>query len=465
MAVAVLAPAAATGLALPFTGHGPAVPALLYLLGVVVAAALGRSWSGLGAALLSFIGLNFFFTVPRHTLRVTKTDDLIALLIFLLVSAIVGTLLTRALEERARAQSREEETRLLYSLALRIRSGDPLDKVLNDFAGAMLETFALARCEVRANDGGGVSLNVSASAGDGDPAEAAPSMEVPLAAGTRELGSLVVTRPPGAPPFSRADREILTAIASQAALALERARLDEEIRGARLDSEANEARAALFSSVTHDLRTPLASIKAGVSSLLQPDVSYDAEQERDLLQTVLEETDRLNRLVGNILDLARVRARALEPAKTTTSLEDVIEAVLARMGPRLKGFSVRTILRPDLPDIPMDPVQIDQVMTNLIENAVRFSPPGGEILISVAPWRSAQRVRVADQGPGIPAEDRERVFEAFHRGEAGDGHTGTGLGLAIARAVIEAHGGRIWIEGAPGGGAAVVFDIPAGDRI
>lgn len=458
VAAAVIAPAVVTFVSLPLRHHGAVIPTLLYLLAVVVAAALGRLWSGLAAAVLSFLGLNFFVTPPLHTLRVEKAEDLAALFVFLAVSAIVGALLARALEERAHAQRREEETMMLNTLALRLRSGEPLEKVLTDFAGTMLAHFALERCDVRADDESGIVLEVSVPEGAPQPGADAPTLAVPLESNGRGFGAITVVRRSGEPAFAREERRILTGIAVQTASALERARLDGEVHRTRMEAEANLARAALFSSVTHDLRTPLASIKAGVSSLLQTDVVYDPEEQRDLLQTVLEETDRLNRLVGNLLDLSRVRAGALTPSKTKVSLEEVIEAVLARMRPQLQERSVRSVIRPDLPDIPLDPVQIDQVMTNLLENAIHFSPPASEILVSVAPWRSVLQVRVADQGPGIPSGDRERVFDAFYRG--GGRGSGTGLGLAIARAIIESHGGSIRVEGSPSGGAAIVFELP-----
>ena len=158
-----------------------------------------------------------------------------------------------------------------------------------------------------------------------------------------------------------------------------------------------------------------------------------------------------------------MRAGALVPAKELTAIEDVLDSVLHRMRSRLANVTVRTIIRPDVPDIPIDPVQIDQVLSNLLENAARFSPPGGEVLVSASLWRRSVQVRIADQGPGIPPEDRERVFEAFYRRDAGDGRGGSGLGLAIARAVVLGHGGRIFIEGAPSGGTAVVFELPVAD--
>jgi two-component system sensor histidine kinase KdpD len=429
------------------------------MLAVVAAAAIGGLWSGLGAALLSFLGLNFFFTPPRNTFRVGKPEDLVALIVFLIVAAIVGMLFARAVEGRNRAARREREARLLNYFASKLLSGEPLERVLDDFAAALLEPFGLARCEihVRADDlvlDGG---SARPEGGDG------PSVSVPLMAGDDMFGNLLAVRRSGLEPIGGDDRALLEACAKQVAVAVERTRLDRRVEGARLDAETNQLRAALFSSVTHDLRTPLASIKAGVTSLLDEGVTLDAAQRRDLLATVLEETDRLNRLVGNILDLARVRAGALVPAKQLAAVDEVIESVLHRMAPALSRVRVRTLVRPDIPDVPMDPVQIDQVISNLLENAARFSPPGGEILVSVAPWHRSVQVRVADEGPGIPAAERDRVFEAFFRGDGAGGRPGSGLGLAIARAVVLAHGGRIWIEGSPSGGTAVVFELPAMD--
>jgi two-component system sensor histidine kinase KdpD len=214
--------------------------------------------------------------------------------------------------------------------------------------------------------------------------------------------------------------------------------------------------------VTHDLRTPLATIKASVTSMLGDGV-HDPTQERELLETVLEETDRLNRLVGNIVDLARVRAGALVPAKELTSIEDVLESVLHRLAPRHERVSIRTLVRPDLPDVMIDPVQIDQVLTNILENAVRFSPPGGEILVAVTPWRDGVQVRVSDRGPGVAPEDRERIFEPFYRpaGTREDG-AGVGLGLALVRQIARRHGGDVRCLPRDGGGTC--FEVELGRR-
>jgi two-component system sensor histidine kinase KdpD len=276
------------------------------------------------------------------------------------------------------------------------------------------------------------------------------------------LGTLVAERPLGRRPMTPEEHELLEAATRQAAVALDRARLDARARLAQLDAETNQLRAAMFSSVTHDLRTPLASIKAGVTSLLDEHVTHDAAQERELLTTILEETDRLNRLVGNILDLARIRAGALIPRRSPTAVDEVAEAVVARMRPRLQAsrVAVELVIAPDVPEIPADPVQLDQVLTNLIENAVRHSPASGTVRIHVGTVDGAVRVRVADEGPGIAAEDREKVFEAFYRGRETPESAGTGLGLAIVRAIVTAHGGRIWVEETTGGGTAMVFEVP-----
>jgi two-component system sensor histidine kinase KdpD len=274
------------------------------------------------------------------------------------------------------------------------------------------------------------------------------------------IGQISVVRTSSRTPVSEDEEEVLRTFAAQIALAIEGARLAEEARRAQVDAETSNMRAALFSSVTHDVRTPLASITASVDNLMDPEAHLSAEDRVELLKTIRQEADRLNRLVGNLLHLARVRAGGLEPVKRSESVNDVIEGVVARLQPVLEGREVRLMVR-DLPEIPLDVDQIDQVITNLLENAVRFSRPGSPITVTTARWRDTVQVRVADQGVGIQPADRERVFEPFVRGDtAREG--GTGLGLSIARALVRAHGGRIWIEGAPGGGTAVTFQLPVG---
>jgi two-component system, OmpR family, sensor histidine kinase KdpD len=456
--ISVAAPAAALGLALLIQPQRELGALSLFLLAVVGASVTGGVWAGVGSSLLGFLALNFFFTEPLHTFHVRNRDDVVALVVFLVVALLVGWVVARAVGERDRASRREREARLLHYFATKALSGEPLDRVMDDLAAALVDALRLATCRIEAAAGGR-----SFSAVRAQPAVIPASpVRISIASGGTTFGTLAAARPSDAEGLSPEDERLLLAAARQIAVLLERAELDAQVADARLEAERSQTRAALFSSVTHDLRTPLASIKAAVTSLLQEDVELDTAQRLELLRTVREETDRLNRLIGNIVDLARVRAGALVPAKEPTALDEVVEAVLHRME-ATSGVTVHTNLR-DVPEVPVDPVQIDQVLSNLIENAVRFSSPGGEIVVSVAPWHANVQVRVTDHGPGIAPQDRQRVFEPFATGGSmPDARAGSGLGLAIARAIVLAHGGRIWIEGVPGGGTAVVFELPMRD--
>jgi two-component system sensor histidine kinase KdpD len=454
--------ATATAVAVPVPGEGLVASTALLMMSVVVASILGGGWAGVGAACASFLALNFFFTSPRGTLRVSAAEDVVALLVFLTVAAVVGALVARALDERDRAARRERERRVLTELGSRLVGGEPLPLALEGLARSVVDLFGLARCTIEVRRPDGIRR---AEAGEPVPSgtegrsdeRRPPADVIDLSAGPLELGTLTVIERPGERRLDHDDRRLLRAIAGQTALALERARLDAEVREALLESEANRLRAALFASVTHDLRTPLASITASATSLLNDDAAHSPDQRRELLLTIAEESQRLDRVVGNIIDLARIRSGTLVLDRQLMPLEEIVDAVLARLRPVLEGFRVRTVMRPDLPMVFVDPIQLDQVLTNLLENAARFSPPSGEILVSATAWRSQAVIRVSDRGPGIPPEERERVFEEFRTGGEGDR---PGLGLSIARAIIQAHGGRTWIEPSPGGGATVAFEVP-----
>ena len=458
-AVSVLMPAAALGVGLVVQPERELGAVSLFLLAVVAAAVVGGIWAGVGSSVIGFLALNYFFTEPLHTFRVNDRDDVVAIVTFLIVALVVGSVVARAVHERVRAMRREREARLLNLFATKALSGEPLERVLNDLSTALIDALRLSSCviEVLAGSRPYELRRTSPRSTAGSPTT------LEIASGHHAFGTLTAVRSEE-DELSAEDVRLLEAAARQIAVMLERATLDERLRDARFDAEKSQARAALFSSVTHDLRTPLASIKASATALLQNDLELDPEQRLELLHTVVEETDRLNRLIGNILEIARARAGALVPSKEPTALDEVVDSVLHRMQPVLGGVRVRTLLR-DAPDVAADPVQIDQVLSNLIENAVRFSAPGGEVVVSTAAWHSTVQVRVVDHGPGIAPADRDRVFEAFARvgASAADEAGSSGLGLAIAKAIVEAHGGRIWIEGVPAGGTAVVVELPVAD--
>jgi two-component system sensor histidine kinase KdpD len=449
LAAAIAGPALVTLLAIPESHPSTAIVALLYVLTVVVAARVGGLFGGIAASTLSFLALNFFFTPPLHTLAVGALEDFVALVVFLIVSVVVGVLFSSALAERSRAQRREMEARLLNRLATRLMSGESAADVLTGFARGVCEIFGFARCEVVTD------LAETASAGTGE-ASLGEWAEVPVMARGNEVGTIRYAfeddRQLGAE-----DDAILRSLATQLGLALDGLRLSLDVRRAELEAQASQLKAALFSGVTHDVKTPLAAIITSVTSLI--DGSGFTEQERrEHLDTIRQEADRLHRVVNNLLDVARLRAGALVAEKTPTAIEEVLESVVRRLRPLLAEREVDLRISDDIPDVPMDVVQIDQVLTNLIENAIKFSPAGSRITLAAVGDPHGVRVTVSDMGSGVPKEDRSRLFEPFETG--GTMGSGTGLGLTIAKAIVVAHGGRIWVSEGPGGGAAFTFELP-----
>jgi two-component system, OmpR family, sensor histidine kinase KdpD len=429
-----------------------AVAALVYVLAVVGATAMGGQIAGLVAAPLSFLALNFFFTPPRYMFVVDKAEDLLALVVFLVVALTVGTLLSLALSSRDRMQLRELEARLMSRLSTHLLSGEPIEEELQRFAQALVELFDLAACDIDTV----VTPHPIRSSAEGVTSKGA-RLTLPMIAKGRSIGALSILGKGQS--LSAAQRGAAEAFARQLAVALEGVRLSDEARKVQVEVEATRLRAALFSSVTHDLRTPLGSITTAVTSLLDPGGTFTDEQRIEHLDTIREEAVRLNRLVGDLLDLSRLRAGALVPSKVEASIDEIVESVLRRLRSQLASRELVVEIQENVPDVPMDVMQIDQVLTNLIENAVKYSVPTSAITVSASGWGGGIRVRVANVGARIPKEDRERFFEPFVRGE-GHAVAGTGLGLAIARAIVVAHGGRIWIDDAPAGGTAVAFELP-----
>jgi two-component system sensor histidine kinase KdpD len=457
---AILLPALATGvgsLVPAKSSSSPTDAAMLYLLSVVGAALVAGLAGGLVASVESFLGLNFFFTPPLRTFAVAKSDDLLALIVFLVVSVLVATLLAKTLAQRARAERGEREALLLYRNSSHLLGGEPLPTALGQFARDMVELFGLARCEVSTlgpPDAPDLAASAGAAIGPG-----VAGVTLPLRTERGIFGQVVVyPQSPGG--LEERQVALAGAFAGQVALAVEAAILAEQTRRSQADAEAARVRAALFSSVTHDLRTPLAAIKASATSLLDGDVIFDAAQRTDLLQTIAEESDHLNRLIANLLGLSRLRAGALVPEKTAAPVEDVIEGAVNRLRKRWRGVAIRIQGSDTIPPVPMDLLQIDQVVSNLVENAVKFRGNDQPVEVAAAARDGWVEVTVADHGPGIPTGERERVFEEFYRRGAGAVEGGVGLGLAISRAIVEAHGGSMWVADTAGGGATVGFRLP-----
>jgi two-component system sensor histidine kinase KdpD len=293
--------------------------------------------------------------------------------------------------------------------------------------------------------------------GDLEPGRA---VTVPMRAGETVVGALVVfAGGPDSLGFGEAERRVLATFANQAALAVEQGQRDEERRYAEALVETDRLRTALLNSVSHDLRTPLASIKASASSLLDPEVHWDAQQRREFLVTIDTEVDRLTRLVHNLLDMSRIEAGALDPRPVETSVADLVSPVVRRARQRTRQ-RVDADVPDDLPTVLVDPVRADQLLTNLVDNARTYAP-GGPVAVVARPGALGEvEIRVIDHGPGIPGPERERVFGQFYRLKAGGRRPGgTGMGLAICRGIARAHGGRLWVETTPGGGSTFVLTL------
>jgi two-component system sensor histidine kinase KdpD len=255
-------------------------------------------------------------------------------------------------------------------------------------------------------------------------------------------------------------RALLDVFAGQIASALERSRLAEQAQRANLEMEAERLRSSLLSSVSHDLRTPLSVITGAASALLQSEPEIAAEARRDLAETIHEEALRLNRLVRNLLEMTRLASGAVKIAKEWQPIEGVIGASLGRLEEQLRGRKVDVRVPSDLTPVPIDDLLIEQVFINLLENAAKYTPNGTPIDISAHRDRDTVVVEIADRGPGIPGDLVDRIFEKFYRLPRESAGGGAGLGLAICRAIVEAHGGRIWAENRDGGGAIFRFTLP-----
>jgi two-component system, OmpR family, sensor histidine kinase KdpD len=420
---------------------------MLYLLAVVVVAAIGGLWPALVASVVAFVLANWYLTPPLHELSIQKTEDLLALVVFLLVAGVVSELVNvaaRKSADAARARAEAETLALLGGQLLTEK--DPLPPLINTLRTA----FALSAVAVLRRSGDGWVIETSTGA----PAPASPDDGDVSIQIDSEMQLVVV-----GPGMAAEDLALLQAFTSQLALALERRQLRAEAAIAAGLAEASDLRAALLAAVSHDLRTPLSSIKAAATSLLQRDVEWTPQATREFLATIDEETDRLNTLVGNLLDMSRLQSGALQLSMRDIGLDEVVPAAMKGLGER--GHDVEISVDERLPRVRADAALLERVIANVVDNAVAWSPPGEAVRVEAGAIAGRVDLRVVDQGPGIPADERERIFLPFQRlGDQSNG-TGTGLGLAVARGFVEAMGGEITVEDTPGGGLTMVVSLEA----
>jgi two-component system sensor histidine kinase KdpD len=448
---------------------------------IIVALALGRGPAILASA-LGALAFDFFIVPPRFTLTVDDTEYLLTFLGLFAVGVLISTLTARFRTQAEMAERRAGETAILNELSRDLAAAGSLDAIIHAVIANIGDVFGreVALLLPEAGRSGPLALggqspgfvfsqqeqevaqwafDHSQPAGRGtDTLAAAEARYLPLKTARGAVGVLGVKPVDPAAYLTPDQRRLLEAFASLAALAVERAQLAEEAERARIQVESERLRNSLLSSVSHDLRTPLAGITGAASSLLAGGPSLDAATQRELAQSIYDEANRLNALVRNLLDMTRLEAGGIQVHKAWQPLEDVIGAALTHMEQPLAGRPVSVRLDPDLPLAPLDEVSIEQVLVNLLENAVKYTPPGSPVDLSAWPDEAKVTVEVADRGPGLAAGDEARVFEKFYR--AGNTGVGVGLGLAICRGIVEAHGGRIWAENRPGGGAAFRFELP-----
>jgi two-component system sensor histidine kinase KdpD len=444
-------------------GHADLSVALsTYLLLVVAVAAIGGVWPAALAAIAGFLLSNYYFSPPIHTFTIADARDVLALLLFLVVAGVVSVLVDLSARTTATAIQARADARMLARVAGRMVApeGNPLPALLEE----LMVAFRLEAAAVLRSEGAGLPAGATSGA---DHAPVGPWSTV-AAAGTQPPAApdgaslvlpltdreLLVLRGPG---LTAEDRDILTAFAAQLSTALESDRLHAEAAEADSLARANQLRSALLAAVSHDLRTPLASIKAASSSLLSDQLTFGPDETRILLQTIDDESDRLNSLVENLLDMSRLQTGSMDVLRQSTDIGELIEAAIDSLGPR--GEDVALAPSGELPRIHTDPVLLERVFANLIDNSLLHA--GGKGLrIEAGTVAGRVDIRIIDRGPGIRPEDRDRVFRPFQRLGDSDNRTGVGLGLAVARGFVEAVGGELDVEDTPGGGCTMVVRIP-----
>jgi two-component system sensor histidine kinase KdpD len=433
--------------------------ALLYLLPVGVTATVGGLGPGIIAALASFFSLNYFFLPPYGTLMVHQSQHLLALLVFLVLAILISQLVGRMTTSLATARARENETTRLYELSLALTRLHREPDILNNLAQHILETFQAAQVEIFVEGEAQTGLvRLPEKDSEGSSLSGQPTALVSLQGSQRMLGEIRLWRPGKL--LNPADERLLRTYASQGVLALERTRLAASESRARILEESDRMKTALLSSVSHELRTPLATIKAAVTSLRSEDIPWEDEARRDLLAAVEEESDHLNLLVGNLLNMSRIEAGALQLKRRWNVLAEIAAPAAAKARHAGKGHRIELDIPEELPLVYVDEILMEQVFNNLLSNSLKYSPANSIIKISARPQdEQTVWVQVDNQGPAVSEADLEKIFEKFHRVTAADQITGTGLGLSICKGIVEAHQGRIWAENLEQG-FAIRFTLP-----
>ncbi len=447
-------------------GLGVSNVALVLLVAVLASAVTFGLWPSLFACLVSALAYNFFFLPPLYTFTIAEPENVITLMVFVLVAAIASNLTARVRMQAIVARQRAATTEDLYRFSRKLAGIATLDDLLWATAYQMAHMLRLHVVLLLPE---GEELNVRAGyppedtledadlaaakwtiqhgqeAGRGaDTLPGARRLFLPMRTARGVVAVIGLDSSRDGALLTPDQRRLLDSLADQTALAIERLHLSEEMDRARVAAETEKLRSALLTSISHDLRTPLASILGSVTSLKQYRGQMGEADQEQLLGTIQEEAERLNHFIANLLDMTRLESGALAPNLEPVDLGDVVGSVLRRVRPLVQQHKVTLDVEQGLPMPRLDPVLFEQVLFNLLDNAAKYAPAGTAITLRARREGAALKVQVLDEGPGLPEDDRERVFDKFYRVRAGDKQrAGTGLGLAIARGFMEAMGGTI----------------------
>lgn len=454
---------------------------MVYLLGVVLVASRSEPGPSIFASILSVAAFDFFFVPPFLTFHVSDTQYFVTFAVMLVVALVISGFTVRIRWLAEAAGQRERRTAALYALSRELAGTRGVAGILAAATRHIAEVFhgrvlvflpdAAGALKPQASSGG-YELDATETSvsrwvfGNNQPAgrgtgthPGAQALYLPLAASRGTIGVIGV-KPTDAHVLETPEQlHQLETFANQTALAIERGLLAEEAHAAQVRMETEKLRSSLLSSVSHDLRTPLAAITGAASSLVETGDRLDPSTRREMLETIGDEANRLSRLVHDLLEMSRLEAGAVQARMEWHPFEEILGAALARAGKIHEERQIVTRLAENLPMVSVDDVLIEQVLVNLLDNAAKYSPSDSPIEVTARFDDGAILVEVADRGPGLPSEDLERAFEKFYRGKAPRGH-GVGLGLAICRGFVEVHGGRIWATNRPDGGTVFRFTLP-----
>ncbi|VUD74440.1 Sensor protein KdpD [Methylobacterium symbioticum] len=455
------------------------------MVGVAVRRGLGPSLAAVVAASLAY---NFFFLPPVYTFTIADPTNVAAFLLFTLVAVLVSNLAARARSVAVIAQARAQASERLYGFSRKLAGCGTLDDVLWA-TSAQVAAMLGVRVVLLLPEGQAVAVRAGyppedrldeadlaaaqwafgndRPAGRGaDTLPGARRLFLPMRTGRGTIGVIGLDRDGTGPILTPEGRRLLDALADMGALAIERVRLVEDLDRAEREAETDRLARALLTSISHDLRTPLASVLGAASTLRDLDAALPAEAKAELVATIIAESERLNRFIANLLDMTRLEAGAVAPNLRDQDVAEIVDTALRRTEAMLAGHRVQVAVEPDLPALPLDPVLFEQVLVNLLDNAAKYAPEGSTVTVRARREGADIRIAVLDEGEGLPEAEVERVFDKFYRARKGDRvRAGTGLGLAIARGFVEAMGGTVTAANRPDrGGACFVVSLPVPAR-